>query len=164
VTKLLQRGYIICFTCSFLAGVVSVIVVPEMIRTVVSHTIFPITRTETSRITSPDGAVDAVMSKTECGAPCSTGYSVYIVPRGSNVSSDAKRVLFSADDMVDDRLLWKQPHLLEIAYDKALINSFRNVAYPFGEAGKQESWRYAVEIRLAPNSEGFSYLKESSPR
>jgi hypothetical protein len=40
-----------------------------------------------------------------------------------------------------------------------LINSFHNVVYPFGQQGNIESWHYAVEIRLAPSSSGFSYLK-----
>ena len=66
---------------------------------------------------------------------------------------------FPSISMVDAQLHWKQPHLLEIGDKKALINDFRNVSYPFAKFGDQSSWRYKVELRLAPSSEGFSYLQ-----
>jgi len=162
MAKFWERSYIPSVIFSFLGGVISAYIVPQIVRMVLNRAIFPSTRTELSRITSSDGAIDAVLIKSECGTPCSTSYSVYIVPNGRITPSDAKRAIFSADDMVDARILWKQPHLLEIAYEKALIYSFRNVSYPLGEAGDEGGWRYGVEIRLAPNTQGFSYLKQAS--
>ena len=64
--------------------------------------------------------------------------------------------------MLDEKLSWKQPHLLSIAYNRALIHEFRNVAYPLGEYGaKERNWHYKVEIQLAPSANGFSYLQNS---
>lgn len=38
---------------------------------------------EVSRVTSPDGAVDALVFETNCGTPCSFGYEVELGIKGS---------------------------------------------------------------------------------
>ncbi len=139
-------------------------VVPWLISRAADH-VFHLELKEIARVTSPDGAVDAVMIRDNCGAPCSYGYTVFIVPRGETAPSDYERDVFSADDMLDEKLVWKQPHLLAISYSRALIYKFRNVAYPLGEFGaKEKNWQYRVEIQVAPSSVGFSYLRDNDLR
>jgi hypothetical protein len=38
---------------------------------------------EVLRITSPDGRVDAIVFETNCGAPCSFVYEIWLAPRGA---------------------------------------------------------------------------------
>lgn len=136
-------------------------IAPKLIGVVVQRVIFPISRKEVARVASPDGTVDAVMVVTDCGAPCSFDYAVYVVPKGNEAPArDAVGLdVFSAENIVDGRLVWKQPHLLEISYSRALIDGFRNLAHPFGKIGDEASWKYAVEVRLSPTAPGFSYLQ-----
>ena len=145
----------------FLAGVIFAIGAPKLLFMALNRVILPEQRHEVSRVTSPDAVVDAVMIRSECGAPCSTNYSVFIVPKGNQVQTNSASSIFSADDMFDQRLTWKQAHLLEIGYSKAFIISFQNVSYPFKNPAKNQSSMYRVEVRLSPTSQGFSYLKEA---
>ena len=102
---------------------------------------------------SPDGVVDAVLIQDNCGALCSFGYSVFVVPRGQRAPRDFERAVFHADSMVDEKLTWKSERVLEIAYSKAEIYKFRNISYPLGEYGaKEKNWKYRVEVRLAPSA------------
>jgi|SRR5450631_710452 hypothetical protein len=113
---------------------------------------FPLSFEEISRVTSPDGAVDAVMIQDNCGAPCSFGYSVFIVPKGQSAPRDFEQDVFHADSMADEKLGWRPERVLEIAYRKAEIYKFRNISYPLGEYGaKEKNWEYRVEVRLAPS-------------
>jgi hypothetical protein len=147
---------------SFIAGIVVGIVAPRLLRGGADRVLFPEHRHEIARATSPDGTVDAVMEGIECGAPCSSGYSVSVVPRGSPPPKDTVQQVFDADDMVNAQIRWNESRLLDISYDKAFIHSFHNVAYPLGRPGNAESWRYAVEIHLAPSSARFSYLGDGN--
>lgn len=142
---------------AFIAGAAFAVLVPRLIRNVADRWIFPKERRETARITSPDGTVDAVAEITECGAPCPSTYIVSVVPKGK-VRTSTNEQVFIAADTVNAKLQWTEAHLLNVTYDKAFIDSFRNVAYPFGRAGDVQSWNYAVEIRLSPTSPDFSYL------
>ena len=143
-----------------MAGVVASIAAPRLIQRGADELLLPEHRHEIARTTSPDGNVDAVMEGIECGAPCSSGYFVSVVPKGSAPLKKPEQQVFVADNMVNAQIRWDEPHLLDISYDKAFINNFRNVAYPFGRAGDVGSWNYAVEIRLAPSSPTFSYLSD----
>ncbi len=154
------RRYIFYLAISFLGGIVCTVLVPRLISRAADH-VFPFAMQEIAREPSPDGVVDAVLIRDNCGAPCSYGYSVFIVPRGKPAPRNFEQDIFSADDMLDEKLVWKQPYLLDITYKRALIYKFRNVAYPLGEFGaKEHDWHYRVEIRLAPSSSGFSYLRD----
>jgi hypothetical protein len=148
----------------FSAGVICAIVAPKLFRLGLSHVVFPEHRVELSRVTSPDADVDAVMIRSDCGARCSTNYSVFLVPKGNRVRENSDQAAFSAVDMSDEHLAWKQPHLLEVAYGRAFILGFQNVSYPFKETVKSQKPIYRVEIRLAPISPGFSYLTEADTR
>jgi len=123
--------------------------------------IFPEHREEVQRITSPDGTVDAVAENIDCGAPCGLAFAVSVVRKGARASKESARQIFLADDVVNLQLHWREPHLLDVAYDRALILEFRNVAYPLAQPGNAESWRYGVEIHLSPSSSDFSYLTET---
>jgi hypothetical protein len=147
---------------AFIAGVVVTAFGPSLVNSALSKIILPEHRWEVARVASPDGTVDAVIVGSGCGPLCSDTYQVTVVPKGAKAPTSVEQYAFSADDMVDAELRWKQPHLLEIEYKKARINDFRNVAYPFAKFGDQESWKYRVELRLAPSSAGFSYLQDGA--
>lgn len=144
---------------SFTAGMLVTIAAPRLIRAA-AVLIFPEHRTEVMRVSSPDGTVDAVAEQIDCGVLCSSTFEVSIVAKGAAALRDPVQDVFIADDVVNAQVRWKELHLLEIAYDKALIHSFRNVTSPLGRPGNVDSWRYRVEIRLSPSSPRFSYLTE----
>lgn len=148
---------------AFIAGVAAAAFVPKLVGRVADRWLFPKDRREAARTTSPDGTVDAVTEMIECGAPCSSTYAVSVVRRGAAAPADPVQQVFVADDMVNAGVQWKESHLLDISYDRAFIRSFRNVTYPLGRFGDEESWRYAVEIHLSPSSARFSYLPDPKP-
>jgi len=163
MTNLSFRRFLLCLIAAFLAGVAVAVVVPSMIARAAAR-LFPDKLSEISRATSPDGAVDAVMVEDHCGVPCSYSYTVFVVPKGNPAPTDFRHQLFSADDMLGERIVWKQPHLLEISYTRARIYAFRNISYPFGEYGtRDKSWDYKVELTLAPSG-AFSYLQQKDVR
>jgi hypothetical protein len=147
---------------SFIAGATVAISVPRLVGAGANHWLFPVDYRETARVTSPDGTVGAVMEESNCGAPCSVVYSVSIVPRSHPAPRDSVQQVFIGDDLINAQIRWSEPHLVDIGYDRALIDAFHNVAYPFGRPGNPDTWQYAVEIRLAPSSTRSSYLKDSN--
>jgi hypothetical protein len=152
------RNKALLIVVSFLAGAGTAVLAPLFSRAIADRYLFPERRTEVARVLSPDGVVEAVAQRIDCGAPCSSGYAVSIVPKGTLPSRDPGKQVFLASDIANAQIRWKEPHLLDIGYDKALIQSFRNVTYPMGESGNVQSWRYAVEVRLLPTSPSFSFL------
>jgi hypothetical protein len=142
---------------AFIAGIFVAVVTPIILGSI-GESLLPTKRVEIARSTSPDGLVDAVMVRDNCGALCSYMYSVSVVPKGSKASDETRRNILIAEDMAGEKIVWNQPHLLELVYEKALIRDFRNVAYPLAKSGVPESWKYIVEARLAPKSPDFSYL------
>ena len=146
---------------AFALGIIVAVIGPRFFDATLRHLLFPKTSQEIARVTSPDNAVDAVMLVTDCGAPCSSSYTVYVIPKGGKAPNEPAQLVFSADDMADEKLIWVEPRLLEIVYRKALIQRFSNVAKPSGRPGQADSWDYAVEIRLAPTTAGFSYLEDN---
>jgi hypothetical protein len=158
----MKRSRVLFVFLSFSAGIAVGILAPWLLRDGAGRVLFPEHRHEIARATSPDGTVDAVMEGIECGAPCSSGYSVSVVPKGSAPPKDPVQHILVADDMVNAQIRWNESHLLDISYDRAFIHSFRNVTYPLGQRGNVESWRYAVEIRLSPSSARFSYLVDGN--
>jgi hypothetical protein len=151
------KNGLIAVAC-FVSGAAAALSVPPLFRLAASKLLFPQQRTEVFRATSPDGRVDAVAERIECGAPCSSAYVVSVVPKGAARPAELAQQTFAADEIVNPEVKWDEPHLLEIGYDKALVEEFRNLAYPFGRPGDIESWRYQVEVRLSPSSSRFSYL------
>ena len=104
--------------------------------------------TETMRITSPDGKLDALLVEdTSGGAISGVFWYVYVVPKGSAVPEDATKRLFFADELSKGAIAWSKPRLVEIHYDKASIMQFRNIS-----TASENGLEY-VELRLVPASE-----------
>jgi hypothetical protein len=144
---------------AFAAGGVAAVWIPRLIGDIADRVIFPKHREEVQRINSPDGVVDAVVERIDCGVPCGLDYAVSVVRKGAPANEELVRQTVLADDAVNLHLHWREPHLLDVAYDRAHIVEFRNVTYPLAQPGNVESWRYQVEIHLSPSSSNFSFLK-----
>ena len=149
---------VLCSLFSFLAGVGAAICAPTIFDAAVGRFIFPHQRKEIARVTSPDGTVDAVSVESNCGVPCSLEYHLSIVPKGAPAPGKAEDEVLYAENAVNPRVKWKDRRLLEFGYDKARIEYFRNIAYPFLHSEDKAAADYMVEIRLAPSSPTFSYL------
>lgn len=146
---------------SFLLGVLMCIFGPYF-----SHAIFTAIegRSEEGRTTSPDGQFDAVIvSEAWGGGAGGFEWYVYILEKGkvpSRSYSSYPNYVFRADELRGEKLVWAQPHLLEIRYDKADIDFFRNL-WGEHEIRNVGSQGFLVEIRLAPFSPDFSLLTPS---
>jgi hypothetical protein len=116
---------------------------------------------EEARLTSPNGALDAVLIR-EDGGDALSGFEwhAFIVAKGSAVDVHKSHEVFRAGALTDGKFVWNQPHLLEIHYDAAEIDQFRNLwgLYEIQNVGSQGERNYLVEIRLMPSSDGFSLL------
>lgn len=158
-----MRDKIIGWTVAFAMGVGAAFFIPWLVSAAASNWLFPPERTEIARITSPDGAVDAVTEQIDyCGAPCSTMYEVSIVPKGAPASNSTERQVFVGEDVSKGKVGWDESHLLAISYDGALIDMFHNVAYPLAQRGRIDRDLYMVEVHLSPTSPKFSYLPDPS--
>jgi hypothetical protein len=121
----------------------------------------PATWAEKARVTSPDGLFDAVMTIETVGPVLGGGvyWNVFIVPKGVIAPKDDKISLLTASVLRGEKLIWKQNHLLEVQYDIAEIEKFRNF---WGSNEVQNAtWKeheYLVELRLTPSSPDFSLL------
>ena len=109
---------------------------------------------ELKRITSPDGAVDAILARVETDSLSADGFAVYLVSVGKQLdlqSLDFDRKVFYANRIDDLELVWREPKFLEIRYSRGDIFDFRNNWWLRSE--------YPIEIRIVPKSESFSLSK-----
>jgi hypothetical protein len=85
--------------------------------------------------------------------------NVYIVRKGVPVKMDAAHTILQADPFTNAKLIWKQDHLLQIHYDVAHIEQFRNLwgLHEVEDVGSTGERDYEVEIRLDPLAD-FSML------
>ena len=116
---------------------------------------------EEARVTSPNGVLEAVMIRKEGrGALGGLEWHTFIVAKGSPVDVHRSHEIFRASTLTGEQLVWSQPHLLEIHYDLASIEHFRNLwgLYEIQNVGSEGQRNYFVEIRLMPSSNGFSLL------
>ena len=111
--------------------------------------LFPVSREEINRITSPDGKVDAILVETDAGATTSYGYNVYIVPKGGNF--EVGYAAFIADHIKNLEIEWIKPKLLNISYDEARIFKFANI----WQSRDADNFGYVVELKLNSDSERF---------
>jgi len=102
---------------------------------------------------SPDGVVDAVQVRGNCGATTSFSENVFIVQSGAKMPApkDQCRV-FSADHVEGLKLQWREPKVLEIHYKEARIFHFKN----FWHSKDVQNFTYVVEIRLKPETKDYS--------
>jgi len=116
--------------------------------------------TELSRVTSPNGQLDAVLTQELYGgAVGGVESNVYIVRKGASVKTDTAHTILRADPFTKAKLVWKQGHLLQIYYDVADIEQFRNLwgLHEVENVGSTGERDFDVEIRLEPLSD-FSIL------
>jgi hypothetical protein len=116
---------------------------------------------EVSRVTSPNGQLDAVLTEDFYGGAVGGGIDseVNIVRKGAPVKFDTKYTILQADPFTKAKLVWKQDHLLEIHYDVAHIERFRNLwgLHEIEDVGSIGEHDFDVEIRLEPLAD-FSIL------
>lgn len=116
---------------------------------------------EQERVTSPNGQLDAVLIR-ESGGGAWAGWDwyVFIVAKGRPVYADYWHTIFHATTLTGGKLVWSQEHLLEIHYDIADIEQFRNLwgLHEIQKVGRTGENDYMVEIQLKPASAGFSLL------
>jgi len=76
---------------------------------------------------------------------------LYVVRKGKAVSADFNPI-FSASKLYHEKLVWKQAHLIEIQYDIAAIERFRNVwcSAEIENVGSYGERDYCLEVKLAP--------------
>ena len=117
---------------------------------------------EQSRVTSPNGQLDAVFLQDFYGGAVGGGVEsdVYIVRKGAPVKMDSARKILQADPFTGVKLVWKQDHLLQIQYDVAHIEQFHNLwgLHEVEDVGSTGERDFEVEIRLAPSAGDFSAL------
>jgi hypothetical protein len=117
-------------------------------------------RVEETRITSPDSRFDAVITREAIGSSLGGVYwSVFIIPKGGAVPKDDKKSILYAATLRGEKPNWKRDHLLEVHYDIAHIEEFRNL-WGLNEV-ESRGWRtgdYLIEVRLVPSSPDFSLL------
>lgn len=106
---------------------------------------------EHARLKSPDGLVDAVLVEGDAGATTSFTYAVFIVPSGTKFDEKSEwfesgQTLFTADKERNLQLVWREPKVLEVKFEKARIHNFRN----FWSAQEVQNYDYKVELILVP--------------
>ena len=106
--------------------------------------------TELSRVTSPNGQLDAVLTQDLYGGAVGGGVesNIYIVRKGAPVKMDTAHTVLQADPFTHGKLVWKQDHLLQIRYDVAHIEQFRNLwgLHELEDVGSTGERDFEVEI------------------
>ena len=121
-------------------------------------------RHEVLRLTSPDGSTDAVVYKTDCGAPCSFGYEIRLARRGGD---SAEKVASLAGAMRSERawgvdLKWLDADSLSIEYLRA---DYANLVKPAAEIDGHSikiSLRPGVDDAKAPSGGMLNNLRGQS--
>ena len=116
---------------------------------------------EQSRITDPTGRFDALVLSETYGPAGGGGVNWYvcIVGKGEPPIS-AKEAIMMSTSTRNETVLWREPHLLEIHYDRAEILDFANLwsTNVLGTKWFSTKEPYWVEIRLVPSSATFSIM------
>lgn len=137
-----MKLFIKILLCTFLVFIVLVCVGYYLLF----HVIFAEGRCEISRVTSPDGKLDAVYIQAAGGATASGNYLVYIVPKGRQAPKEKDKAVFHGKRTYDLEVSWKADRDLLIQYNKSDIKHFQSYYYPFSDS------RYKVEIRYMKRS------------
>src|ERR1700722_10664027 len=116
----------LALVAGFLLGLTMCFVGPSLMRR-----LFPPDRrnaVELMRTVSPDGMFEGVLVRDEWGGGMG-GFMwfVFILPKGEKLPSTYDKAVFAAGRLTLPTIVWKQPHLIEISYDKAEIERFQNV-------------------------------------
>jgi hypothetical protein len=104
-----------------------------------------------ARVPSPDGRADALLVREEdCGATCDTAHGVYLVARGGALPEGLERAQLFLNDAKGVRVRWRDPHMLLVEYDRAVVHGFRNRWYLDVRPSEPGERFHLVEVRLAP--------------
>jgi len=110
---------------------------------------------EMSRKTSPDGVLDAVVIEDDPGAMSSFIYYLYLVPKGSKVSSSSSESYIVNTSEGDELMVnWQGSHFLEVDIGNAHVKWFANLWY------SKKLPDYYVELTLT-KAPGKSYLRSN---
>jgi hypothetical protein len=124
--------------------------------------------TELARVTSPNGQLDAVLMQYIYGGAVGGGVdsNVYIVRKGDPVVPKPRSEILRADPMSGGALVWKRNHLLQVQYDIAYIQAFRNLwgLYEIENVGPTGERNFEVEIQLLPKSDASALKYDGSYR
>jgi hypothetical protein len=110
---------------------------------------------EVKRVRSSDGQFDAVILTGDAGATTRTATVVRVIKAGVKIGSEKPpdyEVVFWAADVKNLVVLWKQPKLVDICFDEASIDQFKN---HMEIQRSQDTWD-VIELRLRPTSPDFS--------
>jgi hypothetical protein len=117
-----------------------------LLKVCFSYYPIPISDPDLTRVTSPDGAFDAVLvCEGYGGGAGGIDWFVYILRKGESPTGP-ERAVFDASRMKGGKLIWRNPRPLEIHYDWAKVEQFQSVSSP-GQTPNSES----VQIRLVPS-------------
>ena len=123
---------------------------------------------ELARVTSPNGYLDAVLMRYTYGGAAGGGVdsNVYIVRKGSPVVAKSGNEILRADPMSGGALVWKRDHLLQVQYDIAYIQAFRNLwgLHEIENAGPTGERDFEIEIQLVPKSDASALKYDGSFR
>jgi len=111
-------------------------------------------RTEAMRVTDPTGRFDAVVvTEGYGGAAGSIDWYIYIVLKDKPVPSDGLLPVFEANTQTGGEPVWKGPHVLEIHYEFAYIQGFRNMwwSHEVENVGPLGERDWDVQIHLSPS-------------
>jgi len=110
---------------------------------------------EVSRLTSPDGVLDAVVVRHNPGAMSSYLYYLYIVPSGTtNVERSGEHWIVNTSEGDELKVRWEKPHFLTVDIGDSHVKGFANLWY------SKRVNDYYVELTLSSVS-GKRYLQES---
>ncbi len=102
---------------------------------------------EVDRVRSPDGKVDAVLTRLGGGGGATVGYLwwVYLVPAGVPISNRQEPIIRATHVAPKFGMMWDGTHLLNVTYHKAVFSHFKNIWYG---PRSNETWEDRVEVRL----------------
>jgi hypothetical protein len=116
---------------------------------------------EQSRVTDPTGRFDALVLAETYGPAGGGGVNWYVcIVRKGQPAISAKEAIMMSTSARNETVLWREPHLLEIHYDRAEILDFTNlwstnVLKTKWFSGEEPYW---IEIRLVPSSPTCSIM------
>jgi hypothetical protein len=115
---------------------------------------------EVMRVKSQDGKFDAVLISAWTDVIGNNSHLLYIVPAGSKFNkNDAAfgRSYLSVRCFEGLKLVWRESKMLEVQYQEALIDEFRNCA----NVTENPDSPHVLELRLSP--QGASALPDKCP-
>jgi hypothetical protein len=110
---------------------------------------------EIKRVQSSDGQFDAVILTGDAGATTRATTVVRVVKAGVKIGGEKPaeyEIVFWATDVKNLVVVWKQPKLVDICFDEASIDLFKN----HNEIQRSPNIWDVIEVRLRPASPDFS--------